>query len=86
MAPLRSWWARLAAEREPLSACGGGGLVVVLTGHAGEARQALRAVGLRLHVVASAQGAARARDVRARHNIEHERDACACVGRDRRRL
>ena len=30
---------------------------------------------LRLHVVASAQGAARARDVRARHNIEHEKDA-----------
>jgi len=29
----------------------------------------------KLHVVASAQGAARARDVRARHNIEHERDA-----------
>ena len=28
---------------------------------------------LRLHVVASAQGAARARDVRARHHIEHER-------------
>ena len=26
-----------------------------------------------LHVVASAQGAARARDVRARHHIEHER-------------
>jgi len=35
-------------REQPLSACGGGGLVVVLTGHANEARQALRAVGLRV--------------------------------------